>query len=79
MLDAARIKKAGLPSLVIVWDTFEKAAQVHARVQGVPDLEIVVIPHLKAHEGEADQRRKAHEVCERILAIVGAPALAAAR
>jgi hypothetical protein len=46
----------GLP---VVWDTFEEAARQQARLQGVPDLELVVIPHRRGGETAEDQVRKA--------------------
>ena len=59
MLDAAALEKRGLHTVTIVWDNFETAARTQARLQGVPDLELVVVPHRKGGETADDQRRKA--------------------
>lgn len=59
MLDAAALEKRGIHTVTIVWDNFENAAQTQARLQGVADLELVVIPHRKGGETPDDQRRKA--------------------
>ena len=59
MLDAAALEKRGVHTVTIVWDNFEHAARTQARLQDVPDLELVVIPHRKGGETAEDQRRKA--------------------
>ncbi len=46
-------------TVTIVWDTFERAAREQARLQGVPDLELVVVPHRRGGETAEDQLRKA--------------------
>ena len=68
MLDAAALEKRGLHTVTIVWDNFETAARTQARLQGVPDLEVVVVPHRKGGETADDQRRKAEQA---LPAIVG--------
>lgn len=45
--------------MTIVWDTFEKAARTAARVQGVPELQLVIIPHRKGGDTGEEQRAKA--------------------
>lgn len=47
--------------MTIVWDTFEKAARIAARVQGVPAAELSIIPHRLGGETADDQRRKAED------------------
>lgn len=59
MLDAAALEKRGLHTVTIVWDNFETAARTQARLQDVPDLELVVVPHRQGGETAEDQRRKA--------------------
>ena len=59
MLDAAALEKRGIHTVTIVWDNFENAARTQARLQDVPDLELVVIPHRKGGETAEDQRAKA--------------------
>ena len=68
MLDAAALAKRGLHTVTIVWDNFETAARTQARLQEVPDLELVVVPHRKGGETADDQRRKAEQA---LPAIVG--------
>jgi hypothetical protein len=59
VLDAAVLEKRGIHTVTLVWDNFETAARTQARLQDVPDLGLVVIPHRKGGETADDQRRKA--------------------
>ena len=68
MLDAAALEKRGLHTVTIVWDNFETAARTQARLQDVPDLQLVVVPHRKGGETADDQRRKAEQA---LPAVVG--------
>lgn len=52
--------------MTIVWDNFEKAARMQARVQGVPNLELVVIPHRTGAQTADDQRAKADAAAPKI-------------
>ena len=54
--------------MTIVWDNFENAARMQARLQNVPDLALVVIPHRKGGETADDQRRKAEAALPQIVA-----------
>ena len=68
MLDAAALEKRGIHTVTIVWDNFENAARMQARLQNVPDLALVVIPHRKGGETADDQRRKAETARPQIVA-----------
>jgi hypothetical protein len=68
VLDAAALEKRGIHTVTIVWDNFETAARTQARLQEVPDLELVVVPHRKGGETADDQRRKAEHA---LAAVVG--------
>jgi alkylation response protein AidB-like acyl-CoA dehydrogenase len=59
LLDATRLRKRGIHTVAIVWDVFEGAARAMAKLQGIPDLPILVIPQMAVGEDEDDQRRKA--------------------
>jgi len=67
VLDAASLEKRGIHTVTIVWDNFETAARTQARLQGVPGLELVVIPHRKGGETADDQRRKAEAALGEVL------------
>jgi hypothetical protein len=72
VLDAAALEKQGIHTVTIVWDSFEKAARIAARVQGVPNLKLVITPNRKGSETEEDQRDKARiavpEIVRQLLA-----------
>jgi hypothetical protein len=68
VLDAAALEKRGIHTVTIVWDNFENAARMQARLQNVPDLALVVIPHRKGGETADDQRRKAEAALGQIVA-----------
>jgi hypothetical protein len=68
VLDAAELEKRGIHTVTIVWDNFENAARMQARLQNVPDLALVVIPHRKGGETADDQRRKAEAALAQIVA-----------
>lgn len=59
MLDAAALEKKGIHTVTVVWDTFERAARVAARLQGFPDLALAVIPHRAGGETAQHQIAKA--------------------
>ena len=67
MLDAASLEKRGIHTVTVVWDNFEKAARMQAKLQSVPDLALVVIPHRKGGETAEDQRRKAEAALGEML------------
>jgi hypothetical protein len=68
VLDAAALEKRGVHTVTIVWDNFENAARMQARLQNVPDLALVVIPHRKGGETAEDQRRKAEVALADVVA-----------
>ena len=55
MRDGISLTKAGHPTVVIVQDSFEKAARAQANALGVPDLKIYVYQqHRAGHVGEEE-------------------------
>ena len=67
MLDAAALEKRGVHTVTIVWDIFERAARIAARVQGVPNLELAVIPRRTGSQTAVDQAAKADAALEEIV------------
>jgi hypothetical protein len=67
VLDAAALEKRGVPTVTIVWDNFETAARTQARLQGVPDLRLVVVPRRQGGETDDDQRWKAEAALELVV------------
>lgn len=68
MLDSAALEKRGVHTVTIVWDNFEKAARAQARVQGVPDLALALIPRRQGTETAEDQRAKADAALADVVA-----------
>ena len=75
MLDSAALEKRGIHTVTIVWDNFENAARTQARLHGVQNLEMIVIPHRTGDQSDDDQRRKAEaaapEIVRRLLKSTG--------
>ncbi len=70
MHDTTRLARQGIPTATIVWDTFAVPAKTHARILGMPDLPMLVIPHLEPGETTADVRRRAEADAERIIELL---------
>jgi hypothetical protein len=44
VVDAVEVERRGKPTVTIVHDAFERAARLHARALGMPDLPLLVEP-----------------------------------
>jgi hypothetical protein len=77
MLDSAKLWKRGVPTVAVAFDTFLVAAQDQAKAMAMPDIPIIVIPHLKAGETPADFCHRAEVAFAEITAHLklGRPAL----
>jgi hypothetical protein len=67
LLDSANLWKSGIPTVAIVWRTFEKAARAHAALQGLPQLPLVVLDPLGSDETPDHQRSKAREAVQLVI------------
>jgi hypothetical protein len=61
------LEQRGLHTVTIVRDNFEAAARTQARLQQMPDLELVVVPPRQGGETADDQRRKAEALRPALL------------
>jgi hypothetical protein len=68
--DAVALEKKGIQTVTVVWDTFEKAARAAARVQGVPDIKLAVIPSRQGTDTAEDQRMKARKAADEIVRLL---------
>lgn len=68
MRDGITLAGLGKPVAVIVQETFDRAARVHARGSGCPELAIVAYPHPApgADAGAQTMQRLAAELFEKI-------------
>ena len=73
MLDAAKLRKRGVSSVVVAFDTFVTAAQDQARAMSMPDIPLVVIPHLRAGEQAADFGSRAEVALAEVRAALALP------
>jgi hypothetical protein len=73
LLDATRLRNRWVDTVAVVWDTFEKSARALAKLQGVPDLPIFVIPAMVSGEDDYDQRRKAEDCLSDLVACWATP------
>jgi hypothetical protein len=64
------LEKRGIHTVTIVWESFEKAARMAARVQGVPNIQLAVIPNRKGTDTEDDQRGKADAAIPNIVKLL---------
>ena len=62
MLDSVKLWKRGVPAVAVTLDTFLVAAQDQAMAMAMPDIPLVVIPHLKAGETPEDFSARAEAV-----------------
>ena len=67
MLDSAKLWKRGVPAVAVAFDTFLVAAKDQAKAMAMPDIPIVVIPHLKAGETPEDFRHRAEAAFAEIV------------
>jgi hypothetical protein len=67
VLDSVHFEQMGIPSVVIVTEPFVTAAQVNARVQGMPGLQMIVVPHDYLEEDEQQVRAKVAPLVGEIL------------
>ena len=61
MLDSAKLWKRGVRTVAVTFDTFLVAAQDQAKAMAMPDIPIVVIPHIGAGDKPADFRGRAEK------------------
>ena len=70
VFDAAALEKKGLHTVTIVWDTFQTAARAAARVHGVPDIKLAVVPSRQGRDTDEDQRAKARAAVPGIVQLL---------
>ena len=66
----AELRKRGVATAVICSDPFEKLGRNQARVFGVPDLPLIVIPHPLGGLALEAVRERANLVMPQLLALI---------
>ena len=69
MIDAVQMEQRNKPTITICHDKFEKAAHLHARLQGMPDIPLLIEPN---PEGGSLTRDAARLAREKLPGVVGA-------
>lgn len=71
MRDTVNMVQQGVPSVGLVHKPFEKLAKMQAVQLGMPDAPLLIYPQdLPSKDPEDLVRRKAEEVCERVVEIL---------
>jgi hypothetical protein len=68
--DVIRFEKAGVPTVNVGTDAFIDEAEVQARLLGMPDYQMVWVPHPVAILDEAGVRALAREAAEQIVKLL---------
>lgn len=50
MLDAIRLEKLGVPTVVLAWEIFESSCHSHAQRSGLASLPVIVVPSSTSEE-----------------------------
>ena len=66
----AEVRHCGVTTAVICSDAFEKLARNQARVFGVPDMPLIVIPHPLGGIGMAEVRARAAHALPQMIDLV---------
>ena len=72
MLDAVEMEKRNTPTITICHDKFEKAARLHARLQGVPNIPLLIEPNPEGGSLTRDAARLAREKLPDVVAALAA-------
>ena len=66
----AKLRKAGVASVVVCSEPFHELAKTQARVFGVPDLPLVVIPHPLGGLQMEDVKRRSQVALPQLIDIL---------
>jgi hypothetical protein len=74
VLDSVHLEEQGIPTVTFVTAPFESAARTHARIHGLPDLPLVIIPSDYVDGSDAVVARTVAPILDQLLAgLFGAP------
>lgn len=71
--DVVRFEKAGIPAVNVGTDAFVDEAEEQSRLLGMPDYEMVWLPHPVATLDEVGVRELARRAADRIVAMLTSP------
>ena len=67
MLDTIKLEREGVPTVVLAYDTFERAARQQAEMAKMPLIPIVVIQHWEPSFTSEDAREEADKLSDSIF------------
>jgi hypothetical protein len=70
--DAAAIEDAGVPSIALIHDVFEHAADLQAKTLGRPKLTRIVLPQGRPEASDEQVDALAREAFRKIMAVLAA-------
>lgn len=70
MRDAVAIEDGGVPSIVLIHDVFEYAADLQATALGRPKFTQIVLPQEKPGASDEHVDALAREACRKIIAML---------
>ncbi len=70
MLDAIHLERQGTPSLTFVTEPFAFAARSHAKMHGLPDLPLVVVPSDYLDRSDAAIAEKLGPLIEEVIELL---------
>lgn len=65
--DAVTLERRGIPTIAICTDDFEKASRDQARLQGLADVRIAVVPKSWLHRGTEFHREGERQAADAIF------------
>jgi hypothetical protein len=72
VIDAVEMEKRNKPTITICHDKFEKAARLHARLQGMPDIPLLIEPNPEGGSLTRDAARLARQKLPDVVAALAA-------
>ena len=70
MLDAISFEKRGIPAAVIITEPFVATAEAMARLAGMPEYPVAVIPHPVGSLSPDEVTARADAIAERIVELI---------
>ena len=67
MFDAVEIERRGIPTITICHDKFEKAAKLHAKIMGLPEVPLLIEPIPKGGSITFDTKELAKAHIDEVL------------
>ena len=67
MHDTVALEKKGIPAVAVSYTTFDGAARTQARLMGLPDMKLAVIPFPTPVDPEAVKKERVDKLFEMVV------------